>query len=182
MRTNSLDAILDTIWSKLESALLERQSPFRIMSLATSDQAGTVSQRSVVLRALERDDSIAFYTDQRSAKLRYIDQNDQVSLLFYDSNNQVQVTCQGVAQVKNVDTADLSNFSLRSRKDYTTTLAPGTSVGDPEDVSYDSDKVHFAKVTVVLSKIDYLKLDRERHIRASFKRIDNDWVGDYLVP
>ena len=152
------------------------------MTLAISDQDGVVSQRSVVLRSVERDDAIVFYTDQRSHKLRVIGQNDQVSVLFYDPKIKVQVSCQGAAQVENLEVTDLSNYKLRSTKDYTTILSPGTSIEDPGDVSFDSDNVHFAQVRVVLSEISYLKLGSELHVRASFTKINGDWMGQYIVP
>lgn len=152
------------------------------MSLATCNQEGIVSQRSVVLRGVERDQALIFYTDQRSNKLRDIDKNDQVSLLLYDANDQVQISCKGVAQVKNVEPSNLSNFHLRSIKDYTTVLAPGTSIDDPKDAHHDSSKVYFAEVRVVLSELGYLKLDKELHVRATFKKVNSDWIGEYLVP
>ncbi len=152
------------------------------MVLATCDKEDSVSQRSVVLRAVERDRSITFYTDQRSEKLRVINENDQVSLLFYDAEEKVQVACKGYARSVDVDSSQISNYNLRSVKDYTTTLPPGSVITSPEYISYNHDKVYFAIVTIVLSAIDYVKLGKEYHVRISFKKIGDRWEGQYLVP
>lgn len=177
-----MKAVLDQVWSKLENALIDSKSAFRIMVLATSDNTDSVGQRSVVLRAIERERALIFYTDQRSDKLKVIKENDQVSLLFYDHGEQLQIACKGRAQIHNVDSSEISNYNLRSTKDYSTSLPPGSAIASPEGVNYNQDKLHLAKVNVVLSDIAYLKLGKEHHVRVLFKKMGGLWEGQYLVP
>jgi hypothetical protein len=69
-----------------------------------------------------------------------------------------------------------------SRKDYTTQIAPGTPIKNPDEVEYNSKENYFCPVKLVPSSIEYLRLKRPNHLRVLFSKSDGDWLGDFLVP
>ena len=75
-----------------------------------------------------------------------------------------------------------SGVQPTSRKDYTTSTAPGSLISNPDTVEYLEDKNYFTIIEVTLSKIEYLKLKRPNHLRILFSKEENDWDGQFLVP
>jgi hypothetical protein len=69
-----------------------------------------------------------------------------------------------------------------SRKDYTTSLAPGTPIENLDEVGYLAAENYFCPLRLVSYKIEYLRLQRPNHVRILFSKTVSDWTGEFLVP
>lgn len=180
--------ILERIWLDLEQGVINGKHPFRTFVIANSEGENKLRQRTVVLRKVESMSTLTFYTDSRSGKVKELNVQDQVSILFYDTERRVQLSCQGIAIIDASLPKELNSRDPRTLKDYTTVLPPGSPVEDSGSVQYDDGQINFATVTVTLTSVEYLELSRNGHTRIRFEKegYDNQqngtWVGQYLVP
>jgi len=170
---------------ELEKGSSEKGHPFRFCTLATVGLDRMARLRTVVLRHLGKDLALTFYTDKRSKKVLHIKENRNVSLLFYHPGKQLQLRMEGVGVVIK-DPERLKGLwkglEKRHRKDYTTSLAPGSILEKPETLEYLQDENYFCALEVHPFKIEYLKLKKPDHLRIRFSRLENDWKREFLVP
>jgi pyridoxine/pyridoxamine 5'-phosphate oxidase len=175
----------------LEEAKLElvnghskKRHPFRYFVLATNDN-GKPMQRTVVLRKTLSDLSLVFYTDNRTQKIKDIQNNPEYSALFYHPKKLLQIRVEGKAELI-TDEEQIATYwhtiQESSKKDYTTNNAPGTPIKNPDNVDYNPKRNHFCPVKLIPNTIEYLQLRRPNHLRILFSRIDTDWSGEFLVP
>lgn len=162
----------------------KKRHPFRYFSLATiKDSQPEI--RTIVLRKLIDDFNIIFYTDYRSEKTKHIKNNSNVSALFYHPKKLLQIKITGNAVLeKDLSKIERSwkNINDNSKKDYTTILAPGSPIKNPDLVDYSINN-NFCIVKIIPKKIEILQLKRPNHIRISyFKGKDNEWIGQFLTP
>ena len=141
--------------------------------------------RTVVLRHISAELNPIFYTDKRSQKILEIKKNNKASLLFYNPEKLLQIKIEGRASALN-DPQRIEGLWAEvpenNKKDYTTHLAPGTFIDNPNEVEYLVDKNYFCPVEIEPHKIEYLKLKRPNHIRASFLKENGSWEGKFMVP
>ncbi len=177
--------ILNTIKTELINGYKEKQHPFRFFTLATFN-GESLRQRTVVLRNILDDFTLLFYTDARTPKVTSIQNNSTVSALFYNPNSMIQLQLVGNARlIKDEEklTALWNEIGEHSKKDYITQLAPGSSIKNPNHVSYNIDKHHFCAVEVIANTIEYLQLKRPNHLRILYKKDEsNNWLGQFLTP
>ncbi|MGB5821159.1 MAG: pyridoxamine 5'-phosphate oxidase family protein [Saonia sp.] len=179
------DTFFDELTKELRKGATEKTHPFRYFTLGTVGLDRAARLRTVVLRKITDDRTILFYTDKRSKKIIHIMENNKVSLLFYHPKKLLQLKVDGLAQVVADETRlkeYRSSIHPNSRKDYTTTIAPGSPIDHPDAVEYLKDKDHFSVVEVKPFKIEYLKLKRPNHLRVRFSKNENLWIGEFLVP
>ena len=162
----------------------KKRHPFRNFVLATAEN-GKPKQRTVVLRKTVSNLSLVIYTDRRTQKVTDIQNNGAFSALFYDAKKLVQIRLEGKAELI-TDKTQIASYwhtvQQASRKDYTTQMAPGTPIKDPEMVGYQSDENYFCPLKLVPDTIEILRLGRPNHVRILFSRTDADWTGQFLVP
>ncbi|MEB8330436.1 pyridoxamine 5'-phosphate oxidase family protein [Flavobacteriaceae bacterium KMM 6897] len=170
---------------ELRKGATENGHPFRYCTLATVGLDNMARLRTIVLRKATHELMLTFYTDKRSKKIIHIKENKKVSLLFYHPKKLLQIRIEGIAIVNN----DIKSKKLLwdavpedSKKDYTTSEAPGKEIRDPDIIEYLSDENHFCVVEVYPFKIEYLKLNRPNHIRVRYSKQESDWDGEFLVP
>ena len=179
----------ETFFTELELELRKGTSkkghPFRFFTLATIGQGSIARLRTVVLRRVSEDFKLIFYTDRRSKKIEHIKHNSGVSLLFYHPKQLLQLKIEGKAEIV-TDSEALqkywSGIQPASRKDYTTSAAPGSPISNPDTLDYLEHRNYFTIIEVTLSKIEYLKLKRPNHLRILFSKEDGEWDGAFLVP
>jgi pyridoxamine 5'-phosphate oxidase len=163
---------------------VKKRHPFRYFVLATNEN-GKPRQRTVVLRKTLLDLSLVIYTDKRTQKIKDIQNNSEFSALFYDSKKLLQIRIEGKAELI-TDKEQIATYwhtvQQESKKDYTTSIAPGTPINNPEELSYNTNENYFCPVKLVPHTIEYLRLNRPNHLRVLFSRIDADWSGEFLVP
>ncbi|MEM6517039.1 MAG: pyridoxamine 5'-phosphate oxidase family protein [Bacteroidota bacterium] len=178
------EQFLEEIKRELINGYSKKRHPFRYFALATIS-GDRPRQRKVVLRKLLDDLTILFYTDERSKKVSNIEDNQNVSALFYHPKKLMQVRLDGKAEiVKNQGELDRfwGNIQDSSKKDYITERAPGTTIKNPDNVEYLENENHFCAIKIVPDSIEYLRLKRPNHLRVLFNKTDNKWVGEFMVP
>jgi pyridoxine/pyridoxamine 5'-phosphate oxidase len=181
-----MDKILfEQLKSELVNGCSKKGHPFRYFTFATNDKNNIPQQRTVVLRKVNPELELLFYTDRRSNKIEQLLANNTVSALFYHPKKLLQLKIEGTAKIINdakIIKSLWSGIPLKSRKDYTTQYAPGSLLKNPDEVDYLSDENHFCIVRIIPRKIEYLRLKRPNHIRAVFKKENTNWNSDFLVP
>ena len=86
----NLEEIQKKLWSMLDDAVVNRNSPFRIPVFICADQ-NDVDGRIVVLRKSDKNNSLLqFHTDLRSQKVVILKKNKNASLIFYDKEEKIQ--------------------------------------------------------------------------------------------
>ena len=162
----------------------KKRHPFRYFTLATIEN-GEPRQRTVVLRKTLTDLSFVFYTDKRTQKIEDLQQNSSCSALFYNPKKLLQLRISGKAEII-TDKEQIATYwhtiQEASKKDYTTKIAPGTLINDPDGIAYTLEENYFCPVKIIPTSIEYLLLKRPNHIRVLFSKIDKDWSGEFLVP
>ncbi len=179
------DIIFSTIIRDLKAASKTKDHAFRYFTLATSNINGHPRLRTVVLREVDDQLNCMIYTDKRSKKINHISEQDIVSLLFFDPERFIQVVISARAMIITDDQTLRTiwkHIPQKSRKDYTTQLAPGKKVKNPTAVDYLEGKHFFSAIRLVPDKIEYLRLKRPNHLRVLFTKEHNDWNGTFLVP
>lgn len=173
------------IKEELQKGIHKKGHPFRYCTLATIDHNNTATLRTVVLRRVEDDVKLIFYTDKRSLKISHIKENPKVSFLFYHPKKLLQLKFEGIASII-TDDEELkkywSGIPPNNRKDYTTTSAPGSTIKNPDNVAYLEEENHFCMVQLEPSYIEFLKLKRPNHLRVGFSKNVDSWDSAFLVP
>ncbi len=172
-------------WTELRRATVDKKHPFRYFVLA-SVLDNQVHQRTLALRSIDEQQHIWAYTDFRTPKIKQLQDNPQVSLLFFHPRKWLQIRVQAIAQIHYQDettAAVWKGISVHSQKDYTTALPPGTSLETSEKVEYLEEQVnYFCRMAFVPQSVELLQIRREGHLRAKFQSQDNTWKGSWLVP
>lgn len=156
------------------------------------------SGRVVVMREFLPTNSIRFYTDKRSEKVREIrDNSGECSFLFYSGSDRTQLRCKGFAS-ELVD-HDLKNklwnsATIESRKSYATTKAPGEKLekagtglpvdwesGNPSEDSLEKAFENFVVYDVKIIAYDFLLLSKEGQQRAKFT-LENKKSFSWVTP
>ncbi len=187
---NDLDKTLDAAWSVLTRGAKDRKAPAHTPVLATNGD-GAPRVRTVVLRGCDRDARrLRFHTDRRSHKVAEIETDPAGAVLVYDPGRKIQLRldCQlaihlddGLARDAWAATRDFSRVC------YKVIRAPGETVGDPREVLFSAEHSndgadHFAVISAVVSRIEWLYLAAQGHRRAEFVWLDGGWQGRWLIP
>ena len=88
----NLQDIESLAWKKLVNGSVKKKNGFRTMCVGTNDEKNTAALRIVVNRKVdELQKTIYFHTDNRSRKCTHLQQDNHISLLFYDARQRVQI-------------------------------------------------------------------------------------------
>lgn len=179
------DNIFSEIQKELDLGVSEKKHPFKLAVLGTVGLDQMARLRTIVVRKISKDLRVTFYTDKRSKKVTHIKENNKVSMLFYHPEKSIQLKIEGIATLIN-DAAILKQHwtavGERSKKDYTTTKAPGTEITNSEGIEYLNETHHFCMIIVEPKKIEYLKLNPDTHTRIRYSNENGKWHGEFLVP
>lgn len=179
------DPIYSSIVESLQEALKTKEHPFNYFSLATVGLSKTPRLRTVLLRSVDEDLNITFYTDSRSKKVTHIRENSNVSLLFFHPQNLMQFYIKGHASiVKDQEMLQClwDEIPEKSKKDYITELGPGTVINKNSKIEYLDNDNYFCVIKIITDKIEYLELKQPNHVRVEYRKETNGWEGKYLVP
>ncbi len=183
----TLAEIPDLIFRELSIAVQEYNHPFRLFTLGSTDGHRT-KLRMVVLRHWDEENKPWIFTDGRSTKIAHFQEKEEASLLFYDSNRQLQVSMQATPILHKGTPVAESFWALindTAKRLYQTRLAPGTAVRFPEEGAARSNKIdaaHFIQVSFEPKSLEVLQLTKTFHLRASFMLEDGEWKGSWLTP
>ncbi|MBP2830613.1 pyridoxamine 5'-phosphate oxidase family protein [Aquimarina sp. U1-2] len=179
------EIIFSTVLKDLKNATITNSHPFRYFTLGTSSINGTPRLRTVVLREIDEHLNLMVYTDKRSKKITHINEHNTVSLLFFDSEKLIQLSIRAKAKLITDDITlkrIWEHIPIKSRKDYTTKLAPGKEINNPEQIDYLEEKHFLTAIKLIPDKIEYLRLKRPTHIRVLYEKENDEWKGSFLVP
>lgn len=184
--TETPNEILERVFNLLAHGVKNRHDAFHTAVLATVNQQNLPEARTVVFRRFERELRFALFchVDRRSPKAAEIENNPQVSWLFYHSPERIQLRCRGTAVIHtNDETADAQwqSSQLFSRRCYCG-AAPGTpadtpSSGLPEflenrsptlEETEEMGRQNFAVIETAISEMDVYELNVRGHRRSLF--------------
>ncbi|WP_282165327.1 pyridoxamine 5'-phosphate oxidase family protein [Cellulophaga baltica] len=178
-------AVFSELKEELQKGVAEYGHPFRLGTLGTVGLDKMARLRTVVLRDFSEDLELSFFTDKRSKKVTHIIENPKVCILLYHPEKRIQLKIEGNAFIIKNDKKIAKYWNQvndNAKKDYTTTIAPGSAIENLKDIDYLNDENHFCIITIEAHKIEYLKLDQPNHIKIRYSREDNHWKGEFLVP
>lgn len=181
----NLNQVKKNICSELTSAVNHKDN--REISLATSEK-NIPSLRIVILRKFTSDFKLHIFTDLRSKKSEQMIENKNVSVLYYNRFEKIQIRLNGTSKIFNKKIT-WENLSENSKINYNTKLPPGTQLNS-NIISYnkkmDIGIKNFAIYKITIQHIDWLKLAYQKSSRARFKVIrDKKEIkleGAWLVP
>lgn len=186
-RNDTLIDVLSNVSHELHRGALDRNHPFRFVSMATVSD-NTANSRLVVLREIQQDLSFVFFTDKRSQKISDLSENQAATLLFWHAGKKVQVSVKGKVEIHNQDAKAeeyWSGISIDGRKAYGSTLAPADIVDRPEvahDWPCEISSEFFSVIIVHPEELDVLQLHKLSHYRAQFRYEKSEWLGSWIVP
>jgi len=192
----NLEEIQKKLWSMLDDAVVNRNSPFRIPVFICADQ-NDVDGRIVVLRKSDKNNSLLqFHTDLRSQKVVILKKNKNASLIFYDKEEKIQLRVKVICEVNNQDPVSEESWKKTqhiSRRCYLTDSAPGSVSENPtsgmisklEDFDYTMEQSekgyeNFTVIKCNIKSIEWLYLAAKGHRRALFDLENNK--KNWLVP
>ena len=198
-RPDSLDQVLETIWTELEIGAAKAKHGFHQPVLATTAPDGTPSARTVVLRKADRAaGTVACHTDARAPKIDHLRSHPTAVWCFYDKSCRVQIRATGVVTIHTDDAIADDHWNrspTRSRRCYAAPATPGSEADhpspnlpdeligrDPTPQESEAGRANFAVLLCTIQMLDYLELHHDGHVRARFTRSDNTWSGTWSEP
>jgi hypothetical protein len=187
---NDLDLTQRAAWDLLGRGAKDRKAPAHTPVLATNGNAAP-NLRTVVLRGCDRETGrLRFHTDQRSHKVAEIEAHPAGAVHVYDPKQKVQLRLDCQLSVHIGD--ELAREAWAATRDfsricYQVMQGPGEAVSDPREVPFSSDESnegwdHFAVISALVTRMEWLYLAHQGHRRAEFVRLDGAWQGRWLVP
>jgi len=172
------------IWSMLDDAVTNRNSPFRIPVFVCGDQKD-FDGRIVVLRKSDQSNNLLqFHSDIRSDKISKLKNNKNASILFYDKEEKIQVRLKVESIVNHNNETTKESWSKTghiSRKCYLVDNGPGTNSLTPTsglkpeldnyEFTMEESEEGYKNFTVIQCKIktiEWLYLAAKGHRRARF--------------
>tara|TARA_B110000971_G_C19963302_1_gene478984 strand:- start:614 stop:1222 length:609 start_codon:yes stop_codon:yes gene_type:complete len=117
------------IWSMLNEALIDRNSPFRIPVFICGNKLD-FDGRIVVLRGVDETNKLVqYHSDIRSGKIDKLINNKNAAMLFYDKKEKIQIRIKVdcvINQNNDITKESWSKTQHISRKCYLVDNAPGT--------------------------------------------------------
>lgn len=180
-----INDLFSETWKELKCAVIDRNHPFRVCTLASFEEPGKIKQRMVNLREVTIDNTLLFYTDVRSFKVSQLKNKPHGSVVFYNPDSQLQISLRGKVEVHEDDElCEEHKFKIdgRSVQDYNTKYSPGKKIKNPMDVAR-TDDLNFAVLELFPEHVEYLKLRAEpNRLRANFTKTREGWEKTFLIP
>lgn len=195
----ALEPALDALWQRLVRATRDRRSAWHTPAVASVGADGRPRARVMVLRGADPSTgTFRLHTDRRVGKVREIDGNPGVALLFYDAAAKLQLRVEGDGEIDaDGPAADAAWTATRllGRRCYTAPVAPGSPADGPVSglpphletreptlEESESGRPNFAILLVRARSLEFLHLAMTGHVRGRFERMGDGWEGSFLVP
>ena len=129
--------------------------------------------RTVVLRKVNtHNNALLIHTDNRSGKIREIEDNKHVSLLFYSKDDKVQIRIEGDASIHSEGKLFEKQWKESrplSKRCYLVEPGPGASIEEPI-------------IEINVKFIEWLNLHSDGHIRAKFEIREDGYKAQWMIP
>jgi pyridoxamine 5'-phosphate oxidase len=169
------------VWALLERSTLSHKAGFHAGVLATIHNS-LPELRTVILRKVDPvSKRLFFHTDIRSPKIKQLEQQPQMSWLFYAADQRIQLRLAARASIHKDDavaTEAWEQARLSSRLAYTSSSAAGTILPAPELIDLNQKEVapelmamaweNFCVIETVVSTMDWTFLHHTGNRRALF--------------
>ena len=186
-------------WIRLLNGSLKGRDAFHNATVANINKQG-INMRTVVLRKVDTAlKTLIFHTDIRSGKWKELNEDNNISCLFYDAVGGMQIRVSGKANLHHDDEMAEQAWlksNPNSRKIYMGEIAPsenselptsGLSIefenADPTLEESETGRKNFGVVVIKVNWMEWLWLNSDGHRRASFT-YDNDniMLATWLIP
>ena len=193
---NDLDKVYSKIWNLLNLGLQNRDAPFHIPVFICSNKNKSEG-RIIVLRGIDKKEKkIWFHSDIRSNKVKNLKQNSEVSLLFYDKSEKIQLRVCGYAKINyknDISKKSWDKTAHLSRQCYLGDVPPGSDslnpssglTSDVDNLKYTIEESeigyeNFCVIETYIKSIEWLYLAAKGHRRAYFslnkKKLEKKWL------
>jgi len=179
------------IWSLMEKAVKNRNSPFHTPTLVTLENEKTPTARTLVLREVDRESKVfRFHSDKRSNKIQQINANTNALIHIYSQEDKLQLRFKSKLSLHInetlVDEAWDKSFGM-SKICYQVAETPGSTLKNPGGYQFTPENNHDGKdnFIVLLAKIietEWLYLSCDGHRRAKAAYDDDKIKVTWLVP
>jgi len=195
---NTLDDILNSIWTMLKRGVTDFTDPFHWPVLGTAGSSGCKMRTMILRQVVVSERMLVCHTDARSPKVEAIRSNPAISWLLYHPEKRVQLRLSGQATLHADDRfADEQwrNTRITSRINYCAVEPPGTPVGKPSSglpdflknkvptlLESERGRKYFMAIACRIDSIDWLKLQLTGNRRARFDWDESGVHARWLVP
>ena len=187
--------IIKSEWRNINLGIQKAKHDYHSFVFSTVSK-NSPDSKTVILRDFdEQQPAIWFHSDRRSKKILHLEENENVSALFYDKSRKVQLRINGIANIEeDIEHNKKIWDSIRpeSKLCYMGPYAPSQKISqfEPntlEKSAHDLDKEdehlglsRFCRIRITIKKLDWLKLDYKGHQRLEFKfgkRTKTQWIA-----
>ena len=187
--------IIKSEWKSINLGIQKAKHDYHSFVFSTVSKNSPES-RTVILRDFdEHKPAIWLHSDRRSKKILHLEENENVSALFYDKSRKVQLRINGIADIEeDIEHNKRIWDSMRpeSKLCYMGPYAPSQKISqfEPntlEKSAHDLDKEdehlglsRFCRIRITIKKLDWLKLDYKGHQRLEFKfgkKVKTQWIA-----
>jgi pyridoxamine 5'-phosphate oxidase len=189
--SGELDALVGDVWTRIAGGLDGRWPPWGLPILATQSLDGPRARVLALRAALPSERKFVFHCDARSAKVREIERDARVSVVFWDPTDGIEARFVGRAVVHRQEAvthdAWLAVSRLRRLASRTAT-PPGGTLDAPDrldalpQASFTDGYENFAVIHVEVDRLDWLWVGADDLRRASFVWKTSRWVGAWTAP
>lgn len=173
------------LWQDLKAASEKSGHCFGTAVLATTMGRSNVDQRTVVIRRVDPDKrELVIHSDVRAAKVEQIRKFPKISLLFWDTDNSVQLRIAAEAKVfhrgKHAD-SEWQRTPVKSRTIYGVIHKPGEEI-EPDGrflpreltginidpAALQEGRKNFCAISAIVTSVQWLQIKTREHRRARF--------------
>ena len=155
----------------------------RWIQIATISEHNEPRLRTVVFRGWLKENSMLIFTDSRSSKVKDIQINNQVEVLWFLPKSKSQFRFKGYANIIDKDIIYWNNLSANSKSSWFWPT-PGELFKE-EDYKQNYNKLirpnNFLVYEINMHTVELLKLEHPFHKRYLWEE-DNDWIQTRINP
>lgn len=195
----TLDGLERDSWLRLLNAAVRYKDAMHNPVVANVNQYG-INIRTVVLRKVKPvEKQLVFHTDIRSGKWKELQQQNNISWLFYDAPGRIQIRLSGKASLHHNDAIAEEAWeasTMSSRKIYlgepgpseiaalpVSGLPPAFEADDPTPEESKTGRKNFGIVVTTVTWMEWLWLNSKGHRRAGFTYFDDgSFEANWLIP
>jgi pyridoxamine 5'-phosphate oxidase len=189
--SGDLGAIVADVWARIAGGLDGRWPPWALPMLVTTSKAGPRARVLALRTALAAERQLVFHCDARSDKVREIEADARVSVVFWDPADGIEARFTARAVVhrqEDVTNAAWQDVSRLRRLASRTAKPPGAKLGAPArldelpQATYTDGYENFAVIHVEVAQLDWLWVGADDLRRALFTWNGTRWSGAWTVP